>query len=197
MNPELLAALRTALIAAGLTEDSEQFKAIIAEPFKGISDKLELKLPTNLDDALKLPGMQSEFDKKITSATQTREDNLKSQWDFVKKGTAPKTETPLEKEVREMKEANAQRDMKEALALKTSTAEKLLEGKKIPKAFLKHFDFKSEASLEDQVAGVEQVYTEVKQSIVGSAIDDGRLPLGGEGEDVSDDDAKDLVNEIM
>ncbi|MEI6865559.1 hypothetical protein [Flavicella sp.] len=196
MNPELLAALKAALLAAGLAEDSKEFKAIIAEPFKGVSDKLELKPPTTLDEALKLPGVQSEFDKKVTSATQTREDNLKAQWDFVEKGKDPKIESPLEKKVREMEEANTARDVKESLVSKTTTAEKLLEGKKIPKAFLKQFDFESETSLEDQLEGVETTYTEVKQGIVADSGDGGRFPVGGEGDSASEKELADIANDM-
>lgn len=196
MNPELLAALRTALLAAGLTEDSEQFKAIIAEPFKGISDKLELKLPTNLDEALKLPGVQSEFDKKVTSATQTREDNLKAKWDFVEKGKGPKEETPEQKEIRELRERLDGTDAASALAKKTTAAEKLLEGKKIPKAFLKHFDFKSETSLEDQIEGVEEVYTEVKQGIVTAAVGDTKFPMGGGEGEAGEEELADIADNL-
>ncbi|WP_139959178.1 DUF4355 domain-containing protein [Flavicella sediminum] len=196
MNPELLAALSAALLSAGLTEDSEEFKAVIAEPFKGISDKLELKLPTTLDEVLQNPNFKSEFDRKVTAATQKREDNLKDQWDFVEKGKAPKEETPLEKKVREMEETNKKRDAAEALSKKTKTAEKLLEGKKIPKAFIKHFDFESETSLEDQIEGVESVFTEVKQGIVASSGVGGPFPMGGSGEGASEQELADIVDDL-
>ena len=196
MNKELEAVLKATLLKAGLLEDSNEFKAIMAVPFKDISDKLEVKLPVNLDEALKIEGFQSDFDKKITSAIQKREENLRAQWDFVEKGAAPKKETALEKQVREMQEANAKRDAREALAKKTTAAEKLLEGKKIPKAFLNHFDFEGETSLEDQIEGVEEIYTEVKQSIISNTVGGGKLPTGGVADEVSEKDAKDLVDEI-
>lgn len=196
MNEELLVALRAALLKAGLTEDSEQFKAVIAEPFKGISDKLEMKLPTTLDEALKIPGIQSELDKRVTSATQTREDNLKSQWDFVEKGKGPKEETPLEKKVREMEEENIKRNAADVLSKKNAAAEKLLEGKKIPKAFLKHFDFESETSLEDQVEGVETIFTEVKQGIVAESGGGGPFPMGGEGDEASAEELAGIADDL-
>jgi len=196
MNPELLAALTAVLIKAGLKEDSQEFKAITAEPFKGVSDKLEIKLPTTLDEALKLPSFQSEFDRKVTLSNQAREDNLKAKWDFVEKGTAPKEETPLEKEVREMREANTKRDSKDILDGKKASAKKLLEDKKIPQSFLKQFDFDSETSIEDQLEGVETIYTEVKQGIVSESVGNSKFPTGGDDKDVSDEEAKDLVDSI-
>lgn len=191
---ELIKALKAALLAGGLTEDSEQFKnAIKPEHFEGLRLQLEMKQPTTFEESLKIPGFQSAFDKKITDATQTRENNLKEKWDFIEKGKAPAVETAEQKAIRELQEQQAKRDLADALKIKQTAAKSLLDGKKIPDVFLKHFDFNSETALEEQLKEVESTFTDIKQNIITSSIGT-KLPLGkGANGEVSKEEADNIV----
>ena len=191
---ELIKALKAALLKGGLTEDSEQFKNVIKpENFEGIKTQLEMKQPTTFEESLKIPGFQSAFDKKITDATQSRETNLKEKWDFIKKGTAPVVETAEQKAIRELQEAQTARDLAAALKVKETNAGTLLTDKKIPPAFLKQFDFNSEVTLEEQLKGVESIYTDIKQNIITGSIGT-KLPLGkGANGEVSKEEADNIV----
>lgn len=192
---KLIEALKKVLIASGLKEDSKEFKnAIKPENFKEIKSQLEIKLPTTLDEALKLPGIQSLYDKKVTEATQSRETNLKEKWDFVEKGKG--TETNDQKAIRELQEKGELQEKQIALDKKTSSAEKLLEDKKIPKSFLKHFDFNSETSLDEQLTGVESTFTEIKQGIITDNVGNG-LPLGGGAKgEASEEELDNIIEDI-
>jgi len=191
---ELIKALKAALLKGGLTEDSEQFKNVIKpENFEGLKEQLEMKQPTTFEESLKIPGFQSAFDKKITDAIQSREANLKEKWDFVEKGKAPAVETAEQKAIRELQEQQTARDKADALKNKQTAAKTLLNSKKIPDAFLSHFDFNSETALEEQLKEVENTFTDIKQNIITSSIGN-KLPLGkGENGEVSKEEADSIV----
>lgn len=197
---EFLKVLKKALLAAGLKEGSDEFKAAITPThFEGYFNKLKekaVKLPTTLEEALKLPGIQSLYDKKITDAVQKRESNLKDEWDFVKKGTAPKEETPIEKKIRKLQEKQAKDDADKTLATKKTDAAKLLKDKKIHKKFIKHFDFNSETELAEQLKDVESVFSEITQSII---TENGgtKLPVGkGDDGKVTKEQADKIVDRM-
>lgn len=194
---ELIKALSQALIKAGLTEDSEQFKqAVNPVNFEGLKLQLETKLPTTFDEALKLPGFQSTFDKKITNAIQTNETNLKEKYDFFDKGKAPQAETPEAKRMRELEERLNASDLEKANLLKRASAENLLNEKKIPKQLLRLFDFNSEIELAEQANQIESTFTEIKQNIITQGIGS-KLPFGtGNDGKVSDKDADDIVSRM-
>lgn len=65
-------------------DTAEGLKSFGIEPeqLEGFKD---LTIPTTLDEALKVREIQSEYDKRLGKAAQTREDNLKAKFNFVEK----------------------------------------------------------------------------------------------------------------
>lgn len=198
---ELLKILKEILLKkGGLKEDSNEFIALMKpENYKGYIKSLErteIKLPTTLEEALKLPGIQSLYDKKITEAVQKRETNLKEEWDFVEKGKGPKIETEAEKRIKVLEDKQKVTMDKAVLKSKTTNAETLLKGKKIPKKLIKFFDFNSEIEISEQLESVESVYTELKQGIINENVGK-KLPLGSEKDGKpSAEEAKKLVERM-
>lgn len=171
---EFLEILKKALLEAGLTEDSDNFKSIYeSKEFEAVKDKLETELPENFDQFLKLPNMQSEFDKRQTQAVKTREDNLKKKFDFKEKGGTPPASEPnkeLLEKFTKLEERFKARDKQDLQKSKLVDAKKLLDEKKIPKSYLKHFDLDSETSLKDQLGNIEKDWDEVKQEYINTNV---------------------------
>lgn len=199
---ELLKALKQALLDAGLKEDSEQFKNIMATKFEGLKKQLDLKLPTSFDEMLKIEGMQSEFDKRQTQAIKTREDNLKKQYDFVEKKADPNNPSVKEgdDETKQKLDAIQKRldknEADKALNAKKETAKGLLSGKKIPESYLKHFDFNSETSIEDQFIEIEKEHTNLVQSTINEHVGTGGFPKGAPTGEVTGPELDNLVDSI-
>lgn len=71
-------------VALGDKDTAEGLKSFGIEPdqLEGLKD---LKIPATLDEALKLKEIQSEYDKRLAKAAETRENKLKSKFNFVEK----------------------------------------------------------------------------------------------------------------
>lgn len=198
---EFIKVLKAALLKGGLKEDSSEFLSIIKpDNFQGVLDKLkadtEITLPTTLEEALKLPGIQSLYDKKITEAVQKRETNLKEQWDFVEKGKGPTPETDEQKRIKALEEKYKVDEAAKILNAKKTNAINILKEMKIPDAFVNHFDFNSETELAEQAKSIETTFTGIKQAIINADVG-GKLPTGGgENGKPSVDEARQLVERM-
>lgn len=192
--------LKKILLKGGLKEDSTEFLSIIKpENFEDVLNKLketDVKLPETLEEALKLPGIQSLYDKKITEAVQKREINLKEKWDFVEKGKGPTVETDEQKRIKALEEKYKSDEDKIKLNAKKGNAVKILEKLKIPKSFINHFDFSSEDELAEQAKGIEKTFTGIRQTIINDNVGT-KLPTGsGDNGKPSVEEAKELVERM-
>lgn len=192
--------LKKILLKGGLKEDSTEFLSIIKpENFEDVLNKLketDVKLPETLEEALKLPGIQSLYDKKITDAVQKREINLKEKWDFVEKGKGPKPETDEQKRIKVLEAKYKNDEVEKLLNAKKGNAVKILEKLKIPKSFINHFDFSAETELAEQAKGIEKTFTGIKQTIINDNVGT-KLPTGGgDNGKPTVDEAKILVDRM-
>lgn len=197
---EFLTILKAVLKKGGLKEDSNEFlHTIKPENYEGFFEKLkktEVKLPTTLEEALALPGIQSLYDKKITEAVQKRETNLKEKWDFIEKGTGPKPETEESKRIKALEDKLNADEAQKILDAKKANAIKLLKEKKIPDSFIYHFDFNSETELAEQATSIETTFTGIKQEIINENVGSS-LPTGkGANGEPSAEEAMELVNRM-
>lgn len=195
---EFLEILKKVLKEAGLSEDSDNFKTIYeSKEFEVVKDKLDTELPETFDQFLKLPNMQSEFDKRQTQAVKTREDNLKKKFDFKEKsGAEPEPNNELLEKFAKLEEKLEARDKQDLQKSKLVDAGKLLSEKKIPKSYLKHFDLDSETSLNDQLVNIEKDWDEVKQEYINANVKGGQLPTGGTSGKVTEEEAKAMAESI-
>ncbi|WP_028375995.1 hypothetical protein [Leeuwenhoekiella sp. MAR_2009_132] len=109
-------------LAAGDPEAAEELKkfgieAETIEEFEG------LDVPTTLDEALKIKGVQSEFDKRLAKSADTREAKLKKKFGFGEE----------EEEEEEEEEIQTKDPAMKALLAKLSKMEKDLEDQKAEK----------------------------------------------------------------
>ncbi len=147
-------------------DTAEGLKAFGIEPeqLDGLND---ITTPATLDEALKLKGIQSEYDKRLAKAANTREENLKSKFDFKAKEQEEeeevKTDDPalklILKEFNALKEKMAQQEaekVKETQAQKLTRLTEDLKSKGIPAIYAKEFNL--EEDLEAQFETVKKQF---------------------------------------
>lgn len=147
-------------------DTAEGLKAFGIEPeqLDGLND---INTPTTLDEALKLKGIQSEYDKRLAKAANTREENLKSKFEFKAKEQEEeeevKTDDPALKAIlKELKDLREKQAAQEAEKAKETQAQKLtrltedLKSKGIPAIYAKEFNL--EEDLEAQFETVKKQF---------------------------------------
>jgi hypothetical protein len=137
------------------------------EIIEGIED---LKKPATFDEALTSFNLQSEFDKRIAKAINTREENLKAQFNFVAKEQTPPIDTPptpganpqLDALMAEFNKLAKRLDDKETLEKQTSletkkaNAVEALKSKGIPAIYVNNLDL--DKDLNEQLPSVEAIF---------------------------------------
>lgn len=153
-------------------EDEDTTKAL--ESFGIKPDQIEgfkdLAIPTNLDEALKIKGVQSDYDKRLGKAAQTREDNLKKKFNFVEK-EEPEEEEEIETKDPAMKAILAQmkkmgeklekyetEKQQETQAQKQQKAKDFLKSKGILPAYVHEMDL--DKDFEEQFETVKSKFEE-------------------------------------
>tara|TARA_B100000378_G_scaffold236018_1_gene202695 strand:- start:10206 stop:10826 length:621 start_codon:yes stop_codon:yes gene_type:complete len=139
-------------------EDEDTAKAL--ESFGIKPDQIEgfkdLAIPTNLDEALKIKGVQSDYDKRLGKAAQTREDNLKKKFNFVEK-EEPEEEEEIETKDPAMKAILAQmkkmgeeiqgfkaKEQQQTVEQKKQDARDFLKENKIPGVYVHEMDLEKD-----------------------------------------------------
>lgn len=162
------------LLLAAQDEDTAQgLKKFGIEPdqIEGLKD---LKIPATLDEALTIKAVQSDFDKKVAKAIETRENNLKEKFDFVPKEQKQKEKedevntdnsvleaiNALKAELASLKQEKAQ----ETLAQKEARLAADLKSKGIPAIYVKAFDL--EKDLDEQMETVSKQFEEEFGTVV-------------------------------
>lgn len=122
---------------------------ITPEQIEGFKD---LTVPTNLDEALKIKGVQSEFDKRLGKAADTREAKLKKKYGFGEEEEQEEeeeinTDDPAMKamlkelkEMREWREKQEKAKEQETLEQKRTRAKEYLKSKNIPGVYVHELD---------------------------------------------------------
>ncbi|WP_417885517.1 hypothetical protein [Zunongwangia sp.] len=153
-------------------EDEDTAKAL--ESFGIKPDQIEgfkdLAIPTNLDEALRIKGVQSDYDKRLGKAVQTREDNLKKKFNFVEK-EEPDEEEEIEtkdpamkallEEIKEMKKWRKEQEeakQTETLEQKQQKAKDFLKSKGILPAYVHEMDL--DKDFEEQFETVKTKFVE-------------------------------------
>jgi predicted nuclease with TOPRIM domain len=161
---ELIKKLKLALEDAGTAEELKKF-GIEPEQIEGIKD---LKVPATLEEALQIREIRSEFDKKIAKSLATREENLKSEFDFVKKEqkkeeekntvTDPAMKALLD-EFQALKtklEEKEKAELVQTAAQKKASAVEFLKSKSIPGVYVNLLNL--EEDLEGQMESVSKQF---------------------------------------
>jgi hypothetical protein len=176
-----------------MLKDPEAAKELLkfgltAEIVEGIED---LKKPATLNEAITAFNLQSELDKVITKATQTREDNLKAKYNFVDK-EQPKPEDPkgptppenpelaaLQAQLKAITDTLAQNQAKEkenALLASRAKAVELLASKGIPAVYAGNLDLSKD--INEQLPEVEKAFQTDLTTFKISKLPNTKLPLG-------------------
>jgi len=139
---------------------------ITSTNYEGIKD---LNIPTTLDEALKDTSIQSEYDRRLGKAVQTREENLKSKYDFKEKDDTPPSDPPstnpaleaLTKQLQAMQDKFSDLEKEkitQTLEQKKTAFTARLTEKGIPKIYASVFD--PEKDMDSQMETVEKQYSE-------------------------------------
>lgn len=164
---EIIKKLMTALQDEDTAKELEKF-GIKADQIEGYKD---LKVPATLDEALENKEIQSEFDRRLAKAAETREENLKKKFDFKSKEEQPpkpsKEDNPdpmyqklIEKLEQYDKRFEAMEKEKQQLtvAQKREKAQSLLKEKGIPPIYVHELDL--EKDLDEQLETVSKRFEE-------------------------------------
>ena len=166
---EFLKKLEVALEDKDTAEGLKSF-GIEPEQIEGFKD---LTIPTTLDEALKIKGVQSDYDKRLGKAAQTREEKLRSKFKFVEKDGEEEeeeeeemnTDNPVIKSlmetVKELKkdlDQQKQEKQKETLAEKRTRAMEYLKSKGILPVYVHELDL--EKDIEEQFDAVKKKFEE-------------------------------------
>ena len=130
---------------------------------------------------------QSEFDKYLGKAANTREEKLKEKFNFVKKdGGEPdpkdkgdKKDSEVYKELQKLKDQVNGYERSRVLEKKQKMANILLKENKIPSKFIKLFDFTDDAkeSIEDQFKEIQGDVGEFKDKVIDDLGAHGNIPM--------------------
>jgi hypothetical protein len=174
-----------------MLKDSEASKELLkfgltSELIEGIED---LKKPATLNEAITAFNLQSELDKVITKATQTREDNLKAKYNFVDKeqNPDPKPATPpvnpefeaLQNQLKAITDKLAANEAEKktlSLAAQKAKAVEILASKGIPAVYAANLDL--EKDINDQLPTVEQAFQTDLSTFKISKLPNTKLPIG-------------------
>lgn len=128
---------------------------ITTEQVEGLK---ELKIPATLNEALEIKEIQSEYDKKLAKAADTRETNLKAKYDFKEKEqqqdpnegktkySDPALQALLEKltEMEKWKEEQEQEKKTQTVEQKRAEFQKNLKDKGIPAVYVHELDLEKD-----------------------------------------------------
>ncbi len=193
-------------------EDDDTAKAL--EAFGVTPEQIEefkdLTVPSNLEEALKIKGVQSEFDKKLKKAADTREAKLKKRFGF---GEEEEEEMEEEEEIetkdpavklmlKELKEMRAWRKeqeenkQQETVAQKTQKARDFLKSKGILPGYASELDL--EKDFEEQFETVKEKFEADGGTIVTEVVTNPRhqripVPQNGGAKKPSKEEIADIV----
>lgn len=137
------------------------------EQIEGFKD---LTVPTNLDEALKIKGVQSEFDKRLGKAAETREAKLKKKYGFGEEeeqeeeeeintdDPAVKAMMAQMKKMSDKLEAFENEKQKETLEQKKTRAKEYLKSKGILPGYASELDL--DKDFDEQFETVKEKYLE-------------------------------------
>ena len=155
-------------VALGDKDTAEGLKSFGIEPdqVEGLKD---LKIPATLDEALKLKEIQSEYDKRLAKAAETRETKLKSKFNFVEKAQEEEEEEEPDvkdpamkavlaqmKKMSEKLEAFENEKKQETLEQKKTRAREYLKSKGILPGYVNELDL--DKDFEEQFETVKEKY---------------------------------------
>lgn len=179
---ELKEKLKLAILDQDALKELNKF-GVTPELIEGLTD---LK-PATLDEAIANFNLQSDFDKKVTLALKTREDNLKAKYNFVEKeqdptpAPAPGASPEMAALLAEFNKLSKRMDEKETLektnSLETKKAEavELLKSKGIPAIYAANLDLTKD--LNEQLPAVETAF-QTDASAFGKPKPNTKLPTG-------------------
>lgn len=160
--------IKKLLLASQDEDTAKELKKFGIEPDQ-IEGYKDLKIPANLDEALKIKGVQSEFDRKLAKALATREENLKDKFNFVEKEqtTEEEEETNVKdpaikavlaqmKKMSDKLETFEKEKVQTTLAQKKSQVVENLKSKGIPSIYASAFDL--EKDFEEQMETVQKQF---------------------------------------
>jgi len=181
-------------LAAQDKEAAEELKkfgieAETIEEFEG------LDVPTTLDEALKIKGVQSEFDKRLAKSADTREAKLKKKYGFGEEEEEEEDEEDeiiakdpamkaLLEEIKEMKKWRKEQEeakQQETLEQKKTRAKEYLKSKNIPAIYVHELDL--EKDFEEQFETVSAKVKEDGFSLEQPKTRTGNLPFPKRGDD--------------
>lgn len=213
------------------TEVANRLKELLKEhkTLQGFSAILDLEDENKVEDLIKelessvRPGFnellksnkeyQSEYDKQLRKAMETREQKLKSKFNFIKKdkvgesrkeddddenddGSDDESKKDLATKFEELKQIVLGQKANEEKAKKLKKAKELLAESKIPETYHKFFDFESETSLADQVEGIKKDFESIKESII-QDMGGVKFPIPKNGsKGVSDKEIEDIIDNM-
>jgi len=172
--------LKSELRNAGLNEGLADIIAVNDEShIKGAVESLQkLNKPSSLDDVLKDPIFQSEFDKRISKAIETSK----------KKNVVPPVPDPdpekddVTKLILGLQKSVSDLQGQVSGNQQASAAKDLIGKSKLPDTFktswLSRIDTNSEASISEQISGLESEYDVLAQSIADNTDIGGAPPSG-------------------
>jgi len=145
----------------------------------------KLGTPTkSFKELLEDKNYQSEFDKLVTKAVQTREDKIKSEFNLVKKDDGggnpdpqPKPNSGLEAKLDALQKRLDEQDREKRLEKRRSQVTKLLSENKMPERYSQFFDLdKDDFDLEDQFKPIKAEFEEMIKEVSGGASAGGLFP---------------------
>lgn len=174
MNEELVKAIVTELTKQGRLKEAKLFEikdaAEVEDLVKGLTP--EQKTFTELLSTEK--DYQSEFDKLITKAVNTREEKLKAEYNFIKKegdpdptpDTRTAREKKLESDLEELRKLVVKSNSDTAVQKLRSEAMSKLKEAKIPERYIQFFDLEDkEKSIDDQFTDIKTEFDSFKESL--------------------------------
>lgn len=193
-------------------EDDDTAKAL--EAFGVTPEQIEefkdLKVPSNLEEALKIKGVQSEFDKKLKKAADTREAKLKKRFGFGEeeeeemeeeeeietKDPAMKLVLAQMKKMGEKLEKYETEKQQETVAQKTQKARDFLKSKGILPGYASELDL--EKDFEEQFETVKEKFEADGGTIVTEVLTNPRhqripVPQNGGAKKPSKEEIADIV----
>lgn len=145
-------------------------------------------LPKNLDEFLNSnKDFQSEFDKRIAKALETREDNLrvkiKEELDRSAGGNANQNQDSKDSDVKKLEEqiSTIAKSVESLTNLyttsqKTTDAQTKFRDAKLPESWFSRIDVHSETSVENQIGGLKEEYDTIRQAAINEAVVAGDMP---------------------
>lgn len=177
MDPELIKKIANRIATANLpSEIADLFSIENEEDIDSRIEAITKKPKPEFNQLLKdNPAYQSEFDKIVAKAMDTRESKLKEKFNLIKKdevggeqGGDPnpnEKESQLQKQLDELKNIVLEQQRTKSVEEKRKKAAELLQSEKIPVKFQSLFDFESETSIDEQFTKVKETFNELRTDI--------------------------------